>query len=327
VPAKTAAKPVLAPVVLVRGPEELLRERAIASVIALARQADPTTEVIALPAAGYVAGSLVGATSPSLFGEPKVVVIEAAEAGNAALDTDVIAYLDQPDPDAVVIVEHGGGVRGKKMLDAIVASKAPVLAAAEVKRDADKIAFVNGELRAAGRRADPEAVQALVAAVGSDLRELAVAATQLATDTSGTISRQIVEQYYGGRVEASGFAVADAAISGDVGAAVALLRHALATGGQPVALLGALAMKLRTLAKVAALRSGTSLGSGRLTARDLGLQEWQIRNAQRDLSGWDTAALGRAIQAVAEADASLKTGRLEPDYAVERAVLAVARRN
>lgn len=311
---------------LVRGPEELLRERAIARVIGAAREADPTTEVIALPAVGYTAGSLVAATSPSLFAEPKVVVIEAAEAGNAALDADILAYLAQPDPDAVVVIEHGGGVRGKKMLDGVTAAKAPVLTAPEVKRDADKIAFVNDELRVLGRRAAPEAAQALVAAVGADLRELAAATAQLAADTVGTITLAMVEQFYGGRVAASGFAVADAAVARDVGAAVTLLRHALATGGQPVAILGALAMKLRTLIKVAAIRVGTNVGSGNVTARELGLQDWQVRNAQRELSNWDIAALGRALCAVAAADEGVKTGRLDPEYAVERAVLAVARR-
>jgi len=216
-------------------------------------------------------------------------------------------------------------VRGKKMLDAVVAAKAPVINAPEVKREADKIAFVTDELRALGRRAAPEAAQALVAAM-PDLRELAAATAQLAHDTTGTITLAMVEQYSGGRVAASGFAVADAAISGDVGAAVTLLRHALATGVAPVALLGALAMKLRTLIKVAAIKRGTNIGSGSVTARELGLQDWQVRNAQRELAQWNLDALGRALSAVATADENVKTGRLDPAYAIERAILAVAGR-
>src|SRR5690606_11371324 len=97
-----------------------------------------------------------------------------------------------------------------------------------------------GELRAAGRRAHPEAVRALVEAVGSDLRELAAACAQLVADTEGTIDEAMVTRYHGGRVEASGFRVADAALAGRAGEAVTLLRHALDTGADPVPLVAAL---------------------------------------------------------------------------------------
>jgi DNA polymerase-3 subunit delta len=128
-----------------------------------------------------------------------------------------------------------------------------------------------------------------------------------------------VDRYYGGRVEATGFKVADAAVSGDGGNAVALLRHALAVGTDPVPLIAALAMRLRTLAKVAAIRGGA------VTARDLGMQEWQVRNAQRDLQRWTPEGLATAISAVAQADAEVKGAGRDPVYAAEKAVLTIAR--
>lgn len=312
-------EPTLAPVVLVRGPEELLRERAVDSLVALARQQDPETEKVVLDGPLYGPGQLQVAASPSLFGEAKIVVITAADAGTDELYADVLDHVASPDPETTVVVVHGSGQRGKKMLDAIVASGAPILQCDEIKRDADKAEFVSRELREARRRAEPEAVRALIDALGNDLRELASAVSQLLADTSGTITVGIVDRYYGGRVEATGFKVADAAVAGDAGGAVALLRHALATGADPVPLVAALAMRLRTLAKVAALRGGS------VTARELGLQDWQVRNAQKDLQRWTPEGLAGAITAVAQADAEVKGAGRDPVYAVERAVLTIAR--
>jgi DNA polymerase III subunit delta len=308
-----------APVVLVTGPEALLAERAVDRVVQQVRSEDPGAEVTRLEGAAYQPGRLRVVASPSLFDERRVVVVEDLHGGTEELLADVVEYVTDPAPDVVLVLRHGGGVRGKKTLDAVRAAGAVLVVCDAVKKDADKVAFVSAELRRAGRRAEPAAVRALVEACGTDLRELAAACQQLATDTSGTISVEMVTRYHGGRVEATGFKVADAAVEGRAGEAVALLRHALATGTDPVPLVAALAMKLRTLAKVAAAR-----GRGLDPARDLGLAPWQVDRARRDLTGWTPEGLAAAITAVAQADAEVKGAGRDPVFAVERAVLRVA---
>ena len=120
-------------------------------------------------------------------------------------------------------------------------------------------------------------------------------------------------------MEATGFRVADAAAAGRAGEAVALLRHALATGSDPVPLVAALAIKLRTLAKVGAAR-----GQGLDPVRDLGLASWQVDRARRELRAWTPESLAAAICAVAQADAEVKGASRDPVFAVERAVLRIA---
>ncbi len=304
---------------LVRGSEELLAERAADRVVAAVRQTDPQVEVVRLDAQEYSPGALAVATSPSLFSEAKVVVLAGLEKGTDAALADAQAYLGTPDTDAVVVLRHAGGQRGKRLLDAAAAADVPTVTCDQVRTDADKSDFVVAELRDAGRRAEPRAVRALVDAVGADLRELASACSQLATDTAGLVTVDVVDRYYGGRVEATGFQVADAAVAGDAGRAVALLRHALATGVDPVPLVAALAMKLRTLAKVSTVR-----GRGG-AARDLGLAPWQVDRAASELRHWTPEGLAVAIAAVAQADADVKGESRDRHYAVERAVLRVAR--
>ncbi len=309
-----------APVVLVSGPEELLAERACERIVALVRDGDPDVEVTRIDAATYTTGELQVVTSPSLFAEGKVILVEGVERAGDALLLDGEAYLASPVTDAVVVLRHGGGQRGKRLLDAAKRAQVPVVGCDPVRTDADKAAFVAEELKRGGRRADARAVRALVDAVGSDLRELAAACSQLVADTTGLIGEDVVQRYHGGRVEATGFQVADAAVAGDAGRAVALLRHAMATGLDPVPVVAAVAARLRTLAKVGAVR-----GRGAAAARELGMAPWQVDRATQDLRRWTPEGLAVAISAVAQADAEVKGEGRDPRFAVERAVLRVAR--
>ena len=312
----------LASLVLVKGSEGYFVDAVTDHLLALAKARDPEVEVTRFDAAGYQPHQLDVITSPSLFGELRHIVVDGVDATSDAFVTDALAYLPTLDREAgevTMVLRHTKGVRGKKLLDAIAAAGFPVVQCDPLKRDSEKVDFVSGQFRAAGRRASADAVRALVEALGSDLRELASGARQLIEDTSGPITPDVVERYYGGRVEATGFRVADTAIAGDGAAAVTLLRHALATGSDPVPLVAALAIKLRTLAKVAAMR-----GRGGATAGDLGLAPWQVDRARRELAGWTPEGLASAITAVADADAEVKGESREPQFAVERAVLRVA---
>lgn len=308
-----------AAVVLVSGPEEYLAARAVDSIRGKVRSADPEVEVTRMDAAGYEAGTLAMQVSPSLFGESKLIEVEAVEAMNDAFLADALAYLGHPGEDAVLVLRHAGGNRGKKLLDAIKKAGWPVVDCQPLKKDADKVTFVATEFKAAGRRIDQEAVHALVNAVGANLSELAAACSQLIADAGAAVTVEVVDRYYGGRIEATAFKVADAAMAGNGPLALSTLRHALATGADPVPLVAALAAKLRTVARVA----GAS-GSAVQVAAELGMQPWLVEQAQRDVRRWTPDGLVRSIQATAEADAQVKGLSRDPVYAVEQAVRIIA---
>lgn len=308
------------PLVLIAGPEQILAERAASSTIALLRESDPQAEVVRLEAASYGAGELQLHTSPSLFGGSKIVVVRDLDEGREELIADVVDVVTMGPADATLIVQHKGGVRGKKALDALKKGGARVIDAPAIKSDRDKSAFVTGEFRAAGRKVAPDAVRALLEAVGKDLRELASACKQLVDDTQGVVTAEVVQRYHGGKVEATGFRVADAAISGNLPEALRLARHALASGVDPVPIVAVLASQLRQIARVATAGRGPS---GAL-AKQLGMAPWQVDRARRDAQGWDGDRLGRAIQAVAAADFEVKGGGRDPVYALERAIITIA---
>jgi len=326
-PSRTVAPEDLqpAPVVLVVGGEGLLAERAVAAVVRRAREADPEVTVENLEGAGYEAGRLELLASPSLFGGGIVLLVNGVEAATDALVADVTRYLAAPAPDVCVVLRHAGGQRAKGLLDAARKAGAVEAACPPIAKDDEKVEFAANEFRRLGRRASPQALRALVDAVGSDLRELAAACERLAEDAEvsgeNRIEADTVEQWFGGRVEVTGFKVADAAVAGRADQALSLLRHALATGADPVPLVAALAAKLRALAKVSSVGRGRSADQ----AASLGLAPWQIDRARRELSGWTERGMADAIIAIAEADAAVKGGGRDPVYAVERAVLTIAR--
>lgn len=305
--------------VLISGPEDYLGTRAMDRIRSLVRAAEPDVEVTRLDAGSYEAGSLAMNVSPSLFGERKLIEVEGLESMNDAFLADALAYLARPEPDAVLVLRHGGGNRGKKLLDAVKSAGWPMVDCQPLKKEADKTAFVVAEFKAASRRIEPAAVQALVNAVGASLAELAAACSQLIADAAAAVDADMVDRYYGGRVEASAFKVADAAMAGNAPLALSTLRHALATGADPVPLVAALAAKLRTLAKVAGAQ-----GSSAQVARQLGMQPWLVEQAQREVRRWTPEGLIRSIQVTAEADAQVKGLSRDPVYAVEHAVTVVA---
>lgn len=308
------------PFVLVTGPESLLAERAVAGVLSEVRESDPEVEVIRVSAAAYEPGTLALEASPSLFGGAKVIVVGDVDESSEPAQSDLLALVADPAPEVTIVVLHRAGTRGKKVLDALRAASARIIECPAVKSDRDKSDFVVHEFRRAGRTVTPQAVQALVEAVGKDLRELAAACSQLVADTQGQVDDRMVEIYHGGKVEASGFRVADAAIAGQTGEALRLLRHAIATGVDPVPIVAVLASQLRILVKV----GGAGRGSSALVAKTLGMAPWQVDKARRSIGHWDGPSLGQAIQAVAAADVEVKGGGRDPVYAVERAILALA---
>lgn len=308
----------LAPIVLIQSGEPVYAERAITLLKRQARSIDPNTEVTAIDAQTYGPGYLSAIASPSLFGERRLLIVPNLENLNAAFQDDILTYLTQPEPDVVLILQHNGGVKGKKVLTALKKHNIPTTTISAVKNQRDKTQAVMADIRAAGRKMTPEAIGALIEAVGSDLRELLAAVQQLLADVHGLIGEDNVHTYFAGRIEAKGFNVADALIVGNIGEAVKLARHALATGASPTAILGAIASKLRTMAHILGQRSdGIDV--------KVSIVPWMAERAKRDLRGWTPAGLAVAISAIAKADADVKGGSRDPEYALERGILDVGR--
>jgi len=334
-PARSSAKPKVAipqlawnkvrpaPIVLVSGTEGFLADRAIRLLRETLKVEDPSLEVSDLEADQYAPGELISLASPSLFSEPRMIRVTNVEKCTDAFITETLSYLNAPADDTYVVLRHAGGVRGKKLLDAIRAGTGGgiEITCLDLKKDTEKYEFAAAEFSTKGRRVTPGALRTLVSAFSADLAELAAACQQLIADDADEINEATVARYYSGRVETSAFKVADSAIAGRPGEALVLLRHALASGADPVPIVAAFAMKLRTMAKL----SGGSMSSVH-AAKTFGMAPWQAERAMKDVKGWSDAGLGSAIETIADTDAQVKGLGRDPVFALERMIAVIAAR-
>ncbi len=311
--------PSLATVCLVLGDEELLVSRAVAEAAAAARDTDPDAEVREYQAADTLPGELASMLSPSLFGGRRVVIVRDGQDAKKELVAALIEYAKEPDPEVSLVVTHAGGGKGKALADGLREVGATVVPAAKVTKHRERADFVRNEIRRLGGRCSEDAAEALLAAVGNDLRELVAACSQLVADTDGRIGADTVARYYRGRAEVTGFTVADAAMVGDIPAALEALRWALHVGVDPVPIADALADGVRTVARVAA----AGRASAYQLAGSLGLPPWKVERAQRQARGWTPDALVDAMRVAAECNAAVKGGTDDRGYALERAVFGV----
>ena len=304
---------------LLLGSEAALAERALVKLSA--QLVAENIEARTIFCAEALAGDISEALAPSLFSEKRALILRELQDLPLDLQGEVLRYLEELDPTVTLIFLHKGGVKGKALLDRIKKAPVEVIACDAIKKESEKQEFVRAQFLDLGRKATPAAVAALVSAVGSDLRELSAACSQLASDTKGVIDEEVVNAYHRGRIESTGFDVADATLDGNLPAALLALRSALATGTDPVMVVSAIASALRALAKV----SGANRGAKSFElAGSLGMAPWQVDKARRQLTHWAPRAIAEAVAAIATADAAVKGAAVDPIYALERAVSQIA---
>ena len=306
---------------LLQGGESLLADRAIAEIISNS----PNSTITQLDSSEIEVGQITDALAPSLFGEDRIIVIKEIQDLVAEEGEEVFTFLDNPEDGVHLVLWHKGGVKGKALLDKIKKAKPTIIACDAIKKDSEKSDFIRAEFKRLGRKVTTDAVQALLDSLGSDLREMSAAISQLASDVAQgqEIDEVAVAKFQQGRIETSGFDVADAALDGKRDLALLALRNALDTGTDPVLITSALAGSLRTLAKV----SGASRGVKSFDlASSLGLPPWQIDKARRQLVHWTPATLAGAVVAVAQADADIKGAAVDPIHSLERAIITITAR-
>jgi DNA polymerase III subunit delta len=306
---------------LVLGDEELLVERAVGAVLRQARKSAGTVDVpVNRMRAGEVStNELAELLSPSLFSDERVVVLEAAaEAGKEAVALIAAAAADLP-PGTMLVVVHSGGGRAKALADQLKKLGAEVHPCARIVKVAERADFVRREFRALKVKVSDDTVTAVLDAVGSDIRELASACSQLVADTDGEVDAAAVRRYHSGKAEVKGFDIADKAVAGDVAGAAEALRWAMLSGEPHVVLADALAEAVHSIARV-----GPLSGDPYRLASELGMPPWRVQKAQKQARRWSRASVAEAMRLVAALNADVKGVAADADYALESAVRRVA---
>lgn len=314
---------VLGKVILITGGEEFLAERFVHAARATVRVLDAEAAFSELDGGEVTASAMAELAAPSLFSSTGAVTIRRLEDASDEAAASLLEYAAAPSEEVSVVLVHSGGTRGSGVLTKLRKLPAVVEVATEpIKGDRGFAMFVVNEFRRNKVRVDPDAADHLVRAVGQDLRSLASAADQLSSDFEGQpVTLEMAKRYFEGRAEAKSFAIADAALEGRTSRALEELRWALETGTPPVLVTSAMAGGLRGLARMMGAPRGLNDNA---LAREIGAPPWKLKSIRAQARGWDSSAVGSAIQAVARADADIKGQASDPGFALERMVIAVA---
>ena len=307
------------PFIIVFGGDSYLNDQTVRELRHKALQDRPDAEDIELDAGSIDQYDFDEAASPSLLADIAVITLNNLQNASEKLGETLIRYCSQvradPQSASIVICQHEGGAKGKRLVDHLVKAGATRQEVPDLKKPEAKLNFVMQRFEREGRRVDPMAAQQLVAVLGERTGELAAMCAQLCFDfDDNPMPLERVNQYLTANPQVTGFAVADTAIAGNVANAIIDMRAAVEQGTDPIALIGALALKLRTLAKASAVRSGF------ITQAEAKINPWVLNNAKRQLSGWTSDGMARCIRALAWADEQSKTNGGDPIYALEQCI-------
>lgn len=294
---------------LVTGPEELLVERALDSLMAGALKVDKTAEQRVVDASeSGAAGVIAEACSPSLFGTAAVVVITHAESLDDNALTQIERAVADPPINTWIMAIHAGGQKGKKYQTALAKIADEQVDAAAIKKGRATADFVSAEVKRNRKQMDSEAQALFIAAVGSDIRALSAGVAQLSSDVEDKeITTADVTRYFGGATDVTGYQIADAVIARRGKEALHMLRMAESVAGPTLGppTVSALVFAMRQLVAVATAPPGMS-------ERDLAVEAkvppWKIRTIKQQARHWNQKQCAVAMLVLADLDAAMKGG-------------------
>ena len=318
--AKQAGNP---PVRIVYGGDAFINEQTTRDLCYKALAVRPNAEFIELDATTCDQYAFSEAVSPSLLSDTAVVRIANLQNADDKLGEAMIFYCKQacedPSNSSIVICQHEGGNKGKRLVDRLTRVGAGKEDIPDLKKPEAKLNFVLAQFERQHRRVEPTAAQQLVDVLGERTGELAAMCSQLCFDfDDNPIGLNRVNQYLISNAQVTGFSLADAALAGRTADAIVMMRSAIEQGTSPIALIGALASKLRGVAKAAAVKSGA------ISTAEAGMPPWMLKRVR--LGGWTSAGLSACIQTLAWADEQSKTNGGDPVYALERSIECIARK-
>ena len=289
-----------APVTLLWGEDAfLLREAGLAAFGGL-----HPTEV---EAGEWQGGELQDLATPSLFGEPRGLMISDARSLSKDAVAEIAAYLGAPDPDAPLVICCQVAERGKPpaALDKMVKAVGTVTQVAIARKELEP--WVVKRAKDADVDLGILSARALVETLGEEPGALVAAIQQLAGAYAGqTVTPAIVAQQFRGLGEQKVWDLCDRAFGKDLPGAIRSLRSLEEGRDDPLKVLGGVSSRLRDLIRVRALPDRLPPAK---VAKAAGLRfDWQARRYQQQARNFSMAQLLRVHERITEADRALKSG-------------------
>lgn len=288
------------PVILLWGEDAFLLREVALQLLGNLR----ATEV---DAGEWQGGELQDLATPSLFGEPRALLVTDCRSLPKDALGELAAYLSAPDPDAPLVLACTTAERGKPPA-ALVKIVEPVGEVRQVQIPRKELEpWLVQRAKTAGLELTPPAARALVDTLGEDIGQLAAAVEQLTGAFQGQqVTPALIHTQFRGLGEQKSWDLCDRAFGKDLPGAIRSLRSIEEGGDDALMVLGAIAARLRDLMRVRALPD--RLPPAQL-AKQAGLRfEWQARRYQQQARNFSLERLVAIHQEVAETDRALKSG-------------------
>ena len=288
------------PVTLLWGEDAyLLREAALALLGA--------TKATEVDAAEWEGGELQGLATPSLFGEPRALLVNDARSLRKETLEEIAHYLEAPDPDATLVLSCVVAERGKVPvgLQKLVEPVGEVRKVDIAKKELEP--WLVAKAKDHGLDLAIPGARALVETLGPEPGQLVAAVGQLQDVFAGQrVGAREVAQQFRGLGEQKTWDLCDRAFGKDLPAAIRSLRAIEEGGDDALMVLGGIAARLRDLLKVRSLPDRMPPAQ---VAKEAGLRfDWQARRYQQQARNFSMAQLVSLHDRITEADRALKSG-------------------
>ena len=302
-----------APAYLLTG-ETFLAEEAIDKLRA-EHHVDPLSE-LSFDAATEAAEILGALQTSSLLGGIRLVIVRDAQDLKKEEAQALAAYLEAPSPDSVLVLV----AEGRTKLDAAVKQHGAIVTL-EIPKGRRLAAWVRERASDHKLKVDDRGAWSLIDCVGTELRDLDAALSQLATSlgAGAKVGAAEVRRAFPRLADERIYAFTDAVGDRKLSDAMTTLRRLLDQGDEPLVLFGSLNAHVKRMLRA---RRYAERGS-RAVGEALGLPGWRAERLARQARSYREDELVAAVATLAQTDVEMKGGDLPPDAALERAVIRI----
>lgn len=266
-----------------------------------------------------VSGILAAVRTVPMLGGQRLVQVRDADALTAEELAQLIPYLENPSPFAVLLLLADKADLRAKFFQAM--KKQGVLQRFEPLRERQAAPWVAAEALRTSVRLQAGAAERLASAVGTEMGQLASALERVAlyVGEGAAISADDVEEVLADTRQRSIFELTNAVGHGRRREALAVLRQLVLAREPGVRIVVMLARHLRQVWAVKELTGGGSADPAALAAK-AGVPPFAVADLERQAQRLPVARLAQMHEALREADRALKSSRLHESVALEQLV-------
>ena len=311
----------LAPVVFLWGEESWLVDETIGQIEAVAldpEARDFNREVFYGDEAEAQAVVTAAQTLPWL-GLQRLVLVRGADALPRSADPPLVAYCKQPSPSTCLIFTAQRAETSRPLFALL--AKLPWAVRFRRLLPRELSAWIEQRIVASGCRITADAVAVLIETVGNDLRLLANEIDKLVTfvGSEPAIEVESLTALTDDIREMSAFELARLLSMGDLAEALRAWGKFASSGEYPGLALGAILHHVRQLWRIK-LAQHASASPERL-ARELNIPAFTVRRLSAQAAAIEPEQLRQWLEALLEADQTLKRSGLPPQSVFERLIL------